>query len=75
MAERRGLAVNWALFAAVVQVSGYKAHKRAHSDFVTIISPSTSPVTTKKLKGKSPITSPTIPVSEGVTGAPIASQQ
>ena len=65
MAERRGLAVNWALFAAVVQVSGYKAHKRQHSDFVTITSPNTSPVTTtKKIKGKSPITSPNCPDSQ-----------
>ena len=74
MAERRGLAVNWALFAAVVQVSGYKAHKRPHSDFATITSPSTSPVTTKKGKGKSPITSPTIPDSEGVSDVPVVAQ-
>ena len=48
MAERRSLPVNWALFAVVVQVSDYKAHKRPHSDFVTITSPGTSPVTTPK---------------------------
>ena len=73
MAERRGLPVNWALFAAVVQVSGYKAHKRAHSDFVTITSPSTSPVTTtKKAKGKSPITCTTLPETEGVSDGPLA---
>ena len=67
MAERRGLLVNWALFAAVVQVSGYKAHKRAHSDFATIASPSTSPATTKKAKGKSPMTSPISCDFEGVS--------
>jgi hypothetical protein len=72
MAERRGLPVNWALFAAVVQVSGYKAHKRAHSDFTTIASPSTSPVTTKKVKGKSPITSPISCGGEGVSDVPHA---
>ena len=58
MAKKRGLAANWALFAAMVQVSGYKAHKRAQSDFVTITYPSTSPVTTsKKIKGKAPMAS------------------
>ena len=72
MAERRGLLVNWALFAAMVQVSGYKAHKRAHSDFATIASPSTSPVTTKKGKGKSPISSPISCNSEGVSDVPVA---
>ena len=74
MAERKGLAVNWALFAAVVQVSGYKAHKRPHSDFATITSPATSPVSTKKCKGKSPITSPTIPDSEGVSDEHVVAQ-
>lgn len=65
MAERRGLAVNWALFAAVVQVSGYKAHKRAHSDFVTLTGTCTSPVTTsKKVKGKAPLTELTSPISQ-----------
>ena len=74
MAERRGLAVNWALFAVVVQVSGYKAHKRPHSGFATITYPSTSPVTTKKGKGKSTIISPTIPNSEGVSDVHVAAQ-
>jgi hypothetical protein len=46
------------LFAVVVQVSGYEAHKCVHSYFVTISSPSTSHVTTtKKIKGKSLMTS------------------
>ena len=74
MAERRGLAVNWALFEAVVQVSGYKAHKRAHSDFVTLSNPNTSPVTTKKAKGKSPMGSPTTPDTEGVSAGHFAGQ-
>lgn len=75
MAERKGTLVNWALFAAVVQVSGFKAHKRPHSDFVTIMSP-TSPVTTnKKGKGLAPVTSPELGACEGVADAPIAGQK
>ena len=46
MVERKGSIVNWALFAVVVQVSGYKARKRPREDFVTISSLSISPVTT-----------------------------
>ena len=74
MAERRGLAVNWALFAVVVQVSGYKAHKRLHSGLATITSPSSSLVTTKKFKGKSTITSPTIPNFEGMGDVHVVAQ-
>ena len=75
MAERRGLGVNWALFASVVQVSGYKAHKRAHSDFATILSPSTSPVTAKKTKGKSPITPPKLIIDvDELSDVPVAVQ-
>jgi hypothetical protein len=73
MAERRGSPVNWALFAAVVQVSGYKAHKAKHSDFVTVSGPSTSPGKTSiRGKGKSPITSPSEPACEGQSNARVA---
>ena len=76
MAERRGSTVNWALFAAVVQVSGYKAHKRPHPDFVSISTPRTSHVKTNiKDKGKSPIVSLKFPTCEGVSDVAVASQQ
>ena len=71
MAERKNTLVNWALFAAVVQVSGFKAHKRPHADFVTIISPTSH----KKGKGLATVTSPGVNIPcEGVAGAPIAGQ-
>lgn len=76
MAERRGSPVNWALFAAVVQVSGYKAHKRQHSDFVTVSGPSTSPLKTSiKGKGKCPSTSPSDPGCEGPSNARVACEK
>ena len=76
MAERKGSTVNWALFAVLVQVSGYKAHKCPHSDFVTITSLSTSTVKTNiKGKGKSPITSPKFPTCDRVSDVHIAGQK
>ena len=76
MAERKSTLVNWALFAAVVQVSGYKAHKRPHSDFVTILSPSTSNATTnKKGKGIECVTSFVVEACEAVRDSPIPAQK
>ena len=75
MAERKGTLVNWALFAAVVRVSGFKAHKRPHSDFVTIMSPTSHSTIHKKGKGLASVTSPEVNIlCEGGAGAPDADQ-